>query len=331
MNRPRPTDAVQNSRARAVVEAHGRSSLDYFKLLPDRSLFFSADGECFLAYQRALGVRVVLGDPVGPPDKIEGFLRDFLGRMERRGGAVVFLQAAGHFLDVYRRLGLSPVRVGAVAIVDLHAFDLGAPHVKPLRGALRHAERAGLTLRHLMPPIPDEMLARLRDANASWLTIPGRFERGFTVGRFDEDPIRRSPVSLLEDPSGRVDAFANWIPSFASGEATVDLLRRRADAAPGALDALVIEVLSEARRRAFTRFDLGLAPLAEIPGGPVSHPAERVLRWIFLHADPLFGYRRIHAWKSKFHPFWEPRWLVYRGGPVAFARAAWAVRRVARR
>jgi phosphatidylglycerol lysyltransferase len=180
------------------------------------------------------------------------------------------------------------------------------------------------------PPLPEPLIARLRETNEAWKAIPGRFERGFTVGRFDRETLSRTPVSLAEFPDGAVKAFVNWVPSRVPGEATIDLIRRCPDAPNGTLDALVTCVLLEARTRGFDRFDLGFAPLAGLDGDPIAHPAERFLRRLRGSGLLVARQRAIEAWKGKFNPRWEPRWLVYRGGPIAFARAAWAVRRIAR-
>jgi len=316
-------------RARALVEAHGRSSLDHFKTLPDRSIFFSPDGRAFIAYRFTLGVAVALGDPVGPPDAVPRIIGEFCARFERGLRGVAFVQTGEEFLDAYRAAGLSPVRVGAAAIVNLGAFDLSEARAKPLRSALRKADRAGLRIRHLEPPLPASLIAALRETNEAWKTIPGRFERGFTVGRFEEEQVRRSLVSLIESLDERIEAFVNWVPSYVPGEATVDLIRRRPDAPNGALDALVTRVLARARARGFSRFDLGFVPLADLDHGPIAHPAERFLRWLRASSGLSERQRAIEAWKAKFNPRWEPRWLVYRGGPIAFARVAWAVRRIA--
>jgi phosphatidylglycerol lysyltransferase len=316
--------------AERIVECHGRSSLDYFKLLPDKTIFLSRDASAFLAYGKSLGVTVVLGDPVGPQERIRDLLSNFIDHFEGHGRSVAFLQAGSEFLDLYRAHGLSPVHIGSDAVVDLARFDLAEPRSKPLRYALRKTSHEGLVLRHLRPPLHPTRLKQLQETNSAWLSLPGRIERGFSVGRFRERIIRHCPVSLLERPDGRVAAFANWIPSFVSGEATIDLIRRRPDAPNGAVDALITEILLHARAKGFSRFDLGLAPLGDIRPVRTSHPAERVLEFISTQTEFLHPHRRLYRWKAKFHPRWEPRWLLYRGGPLAFARAAYAVRRIVR-
>ncbi len=316
-------------RARALVANQGRSALDYHKLHPGNRLFFAADQGAFMAFREEAGAAVDLGDPVGPRASAAALIGAFAGACRRAGRAPVFLQIDDAFLEDYRCAGLSPVRIGVAALIELASFDTRAPAAKPLRHALRRTAAEGLCLRRLEPPIAPEELARIREANESWLTLPGSLERGFTSGRFDEAQITQGAVTLLEERDGRVAAFTTWIPSPTPGEATVDLIRRRACAPPGTLDALITGVLHDARDRGFDRFDLGLAPLARIEA-PFAHPAERVLALLFRHGPAGWGQRGLYRWKAKFGPRWVPRWLAYRGGPLAFARAALAVRRVAR-
>jgi len=54
------------ARAEALVHRYGRAPLDYFKLWPDKSYFFSADLASMIAYGTAWSVAVSLGDPIGP-------------------------------------------------------------------------------------------------------------------------------------------------------------------------------------------------------------------------------------------------------------------------
>jgi phosphatidylglycerol lysyltransferase len=60
---------------RSILESYGRSSLDFFKLWPDKSYFFSDDHTCVIAYRVSWGVAICLGDPVGPREQLAGWWR----------------------------------------------------------------------------------------------------------------------------------------------------------------------------------------------------------------------------------------------------------------
>lgn len=60
------------------MRKYGRSSLDYFKLWPDKSYFFSPSQRCFLSYRVGGNFAVVLADPVGPEEEIEDTISNFI-------------------------------------------------------------------------------------------------------------------------------------------------------------------------------------------------------------------------------------------------------------
>src|SRR5262249_40442340 len=56
----------ERATAKKILSRYGRSSLDYFKLLPDKAYFFSASGKGFVAYCDGANFAVALADPIGP-------------------------------------------------------------------------------------------------------------------------------------------------------------------------------------------------------------------------------------------------------------------------
>ena len=86
---PVPDD---RARAAAIVYRHGRSPLDYFKLWPDKSYFFSPSAASVIAYRIALSVAVSLGDPVGPADELPDLVASFVGSCARHRRRTAFHQ-----------------------------------------------------------------------------------------------------------------------------------------------------------------------------------------------------------------------------------------------
>ena len=52
--------------------------------------------------------------------------------------------------------------------------------------------------------------------------------------------------------------------------------------------------------------------------------AERALGFIFEHVNQFYDFKGLHAFKSKFHPIWSPRYLVY-PGPASLPAVAVAL------
>src|SRR5262245_42697730 len=98
--------------AKEIVERHGRSSLDYFKLWPNKSYFFSPSRRCFIAYSVGANFAVALADPVGPPEEIAETVGGFRRFCEDNGWGVAFYQTLPDFLPIYRSLGLKKLKIG---------------------------------------------------------------------------------------------------------------------------------------------------------------------------------------------------------------------------
>ena len=145
----------QRVRASRLIEIHGRSNLDFFKIWPEKSIFFGPAGEAFLAYGVGAGMAVVLGDPVGREDEIPSVVRVFSAECHRNDWALAFYQTLPDFLPIYRRLGFRRLKIGDEAIVDLRTFSLDGPARKSLRTGLRKVEAAGVRYAHYDPPISD--------------------------------------------------------------------------------------------------------------------------------------------------------------------------------
>ncbi len=300
------------ARARALLEAYGRSASDFFKASPDKSFFFTRDGQAFLAYRVAGGFAVVLGDPVGPSESIAGAIADFKAFCQDNDWGLGFHQASSDFLELYREAGFHTLKIGDDAIVDLEHFSLEGKAAKEFRSKVNQIEKAGIHALYQEPPISGELMGQIREVSDEWLQIPGRRERQFTLGQFSEDYVRTTPVFAAADPSGKVLAFVNIIPSYRKGEATADLMRRREEGPNGIMDYVFVKLFLEQKARGYRRFSLGMAPMAGFREDEEARPQERALHAFFQHLNFLFSFKGLRAYKAKFATTWEPRYAVYR-------------------
>ena len=314
-------------RAARILEEHGRSSLDFFKLWPDKSYYFDETHSCFVAYRVGGGCALALADPVGPEEKIEATLGGFLEFCRARGWGVAFHQVLPDFLPVYERLGLRHLKIGDEATVDLTGFTLEGGRRKRLRGGVRKFDEKGYRVFEYETPVPDRVLRQLREVSDSWLSLPGRRERQFSLGMFEESYVRTTPVFVLLDARGRAVAFVNRVKSYAPGEATIDLMRHRADAPNGAMDYLLAKLLLDCHATGFRRFSLGMAPLDGFREGEEPGPEERAIHYSLKHMGFLFSYSGLRHYKAKFADGWEPRYLIYQS-VLALPQVALALTKV---
>ncbi|MCG3119361.1 MAG: Phosphatidylglycerol lysyltransferase [bacterium] len=302
----------EREHAAGIVRQHGRSSLDYFKWWPDKSIFFSTSGNSFVAYRVGANFAVALGDPVGPEAEMEQTIREFMEFCRENDWGIAFHQTLPDFLPIYKELGLRKLKIGDDAIVDLAAFTLAGNARKEFRQAVNRLEKSGLHAVAYEPPISAAVLTQLKAVSDEWLQIPGRRERRFTLGLFEFNYIRSTPVLAAVDNSEKIQAFVNIVPSFATGEATVDLMRRRIAAPNGVMDYLFVKLFLQSQEKGFTRFNLGMAPMSGFQEKEDASPEEKAIHYFFQHLNFMFNYTGLRAYKAKFASFWEPRYDVLR-------------------
>jgi phosphatidylglycerol lysyltransferase len=298
--------------AKEIVERHGRSSLDYFKLWPNKSYYFSTSRRCFIAYSVGGNFAIALADPVGPPEEISGTISGFRRFCEDNGWGVAFYQTLPDFLPTYRSLGFKRLKIGDDAIVDLTSFTLEGGSRKRLRSRIKQLEKAGIKMKYFAAPVPDDLLKELREISDEWLGLPGRREREFSLGRFDPAYLRSTPVATVEDAGGRTLAFVNIVPSYHPGEATIDLMRHRPDAPNGVMDFLFVKLILRDRDEGYTRFNFGLSPMSGFQEREEASATERAVYLFFQRLTFLFSFGGLKAYKAKFASRWEPRYVIYR-------------------
>lgn len=305
------THPAELERAQRILQTHGRSSLDHFKAQPAKSLFFSRSRQSFLAYRVGGGVAVVLGDPIGPAEEIPSLIRDFLDFGGNNDWRICVYEALPDWAEAYRAAGLHKLKIGDDAIVDLEAFTLDGPAARRFRGRVKSLEKMGVTTRLWDPPIPPSALAEARQISEDWLQIPGRRQRGFSTGWFQDSAVRNTPLFTVHDAAGKMLAFANIIPSGRKDEATVDMMRHLRDAPNGIMDFLFVKLFLWNKARGYKRFTLGMAPMGGFQ--PSEHPAraERYIHSFVRRLEFLFSFQGLRAYKAKFANLWEPRFLYF--------------------
>jgi pimeloyl-ACP methyl ester carboxylesterase len=81
------------------------------------------------------------------------------------------------------------------------------------------------------------------------------------------------------------------------------------------------------KERGFTRFSLGLAPLAGSHDAVPASAEERAVHALIRHLRFLFSFEGLLSYKAKFATIWEPRYLIYQSA-VDLPRLGIALNRV---
>jgi phosphatidylglycerol lysyltransferase len=256
---------------------------------------------------------VALGDPVGPDDQLSTVIRLFLERCLDFGGVPVFYEVAPKHLHRYADFGLTFVKLGEEARVDLQAFTLEGGQAAKFRQALRRLERGRGTFRIIEPRRVPEILRELREVSDEWLAEKSAAEKGFSLGYFDEAYLRRFPIAVIEQ-DGRIQAFANLWQGAGGLELSIDLMRHRRDAPNGVMETLFVHLMLWGKQQGYRWFALGMAPLSGFEHSAVASLWNRLGVFVYEHGESLYNFQGLRAYKEKFNPVWEPRYLACPGG-----------------
>lgn len=313
--------------ASKILDRHGRTALDIFKLLPDKSYFFGKDNDSFIAYKTELGVAIALGDPVGAPDKISELLKDYLAMVHENGWRAAFLQTTPTFLPIFKEHGLNAVKVGEDGEVDIEKFLSKTINKKGFKSAIKKFDKDGYKLVCYKPPHAPALLDEVETVSKAWLALPGRRERGFSLGKFDRGDLQQNNIFVMRDKDDKAIAFVNQIRSYRQGEVTIDMMRHIEGAPNSSMDYLFAKLIGELGACGFKIFSLGLAALSGVGESPDSSLEEKALHQVYEHLNRFFSYKGLRAYKNKFEPSWEDRFLVYEGAVPGLARAGLAIAR----
>lgn len=305
-------DNNKRTKAKKLLEQYGTSPQDFFTVWSDKSYFFGENKKAFVSYGVSANVALCLGDPLGAKDEIESTIASFDAYCTLNGWRCTFFQTQNTYLDLYTKLGFKNFKVGDEAIVDLDEFTTQGSRGKKHRNTISNFERKGFTANILQAPLPAEVVSRLNLVSDSWLQVPGRKERQFTLGYFDNDYISTSDVIVVRDTTDKIVAFANLIPTYHPKYAAIDLMRHHQDVPNGTMDYLFIQLLSLLKEDGYTKFSLGLAPLSGF--NPDENPSqiEKAIHILAQNSDFIFSFRGLKEYKSKFAHSWEPRYLIYK-------------------
>jgi phosphatidylglycerol lysyltransferase len=305
-----PTDediATAGSIAAESPETHA-----YLALLRDKSLLLSASGASFLMYAVERRSWIAMGDPVGDEGEFPELLRRFRERADAHGGWAVIYQAGARHLPLYLECGFALVKIGEEARVYLDDFTIEGAARKGLRHAAHRAQREGCSFAVVPPAELARLLPELRGISTAWLAHRNTREKGFSLGRFTEDYVRRFPVAVVRCGE-RIVAFANVWCGGRREELSVDLMRFRPDAPPGVMDYLFVELMRWGAREGYAWFNLGMAPLSGIEPDALAPIWIRIGAFVFRHGEHFYHFRGLRAYKEKFAPEWRPRYIASPG------------------
>ncbi|MGC4252742.1 MAG: bifunctional lysylphosphatidylglycerol flippase/synthetase MprF [Sphingobium sp.] len=281
----------------------------FLAMTGDKLFLASATGRAFLMYQIQGHSWIVMGDPVGDRTEWADLLWQLREMADQSQCRLLLYQLSLEALPLAIDLGLSIVKYGEEARVDLKHFTLDGPEARPLRYATRRAIREGASFEVVPADRLDGVMDDLQRISDRWLAQKGRREKSFSMGRFDPAYVARFDCAVVRQ-EGRIVAFANIWATANRNELSVDLMRHDEVMPYGAMDFLFLRLMEWGRDRGFAWFTLGLAPLSGIEARRLSPLWVKAGAFLYRHGDNFYGFEGLRAYKDKFSPVWEPRFIA---------------------
>jgi phosphatidylglycerol lysyltransferase len=313
----RPAPEEPDPPALAEVEHAGvilrteRNSQANLALLGDKPLLFSPSGRAFLMYGVEGRSWIAMGDPVGADDEKQELIWRFREMCDLHAGWPVFYEVQRQNLHFYLDLGLTLLKIGEEARVELPSFSLEGRKRKWMRYTQRRLESDGCSFEITKS---ETIIEELRTISDSWLTEKRTREKGFSLGFFSEQYLRRCDIAVVRRGE-QIVAFSNlW--NGAGEELSVDLMRHIPEAPAGVMDYMFVSLILWGQEHGFRWFNLGMAPLSGLENRTLGTLWSRVGSLAYRFGENFYNFQGLRQYKEKFDPEWEPMYLASPGGLV---------------
>lgn len=318
---------IAESRARDIVQRHGRGTLDYFALRDDKQFFFF--GDSVVAYAVFGGIALVSPDPIGPAQERIQVWAAFKSFCDAHAWTPAVTGAAEQWLEIYAEAGMRHIYLGDEAVVNVQTFSLEGGKMKGLRQANTRVARNGYTVEFLDPATIDparvpalvELMEMLRR---------GEQERGYSMmlGRLFNPKDTGLLLTVVSDPHGHPVALCHFVPSPAIDGYSLDMMRRDPGEHPnGLLDFCLCQTFDHLKAQGVTGVSLNFAAFRSILDGERGEGiTTKIERWGLKRMSSLLPIESLWRFNEKYHPAWLARYLVYAAPEQLLPTAAAALR-----
>ncbi len=320
---PHPPTLAELQAAEAII-ASSPKTIANLALLGDKFLMLNTAKTAFLMFGVEGRSWISMGDPIGPDAECRELAWQFRERCDEGGCWPVFYQVDADNVPLYAEMGLALLKLGEEARVPLVNFNLNGGDRKGLRKTHRQLSEAECIFEVVDAQLNDGLMQELKGVSDQWLGEKNSAEKGFSIGRFQTDYLRRFPIALIRQ-RGRLIAFANIWRGADKSELSVDLMRHTPDAPNGTMELLFIHLMLWGKEQGFAWFNLGMAPLSGVENRRIGPLWNQFATLAFDHGEHFYNFRGLRQYKEKFNPQWHPKYLATPGGykiPIVLANVA---------
>lgn len=285
--------------------------------LRDKYIYYykNKDGENTVAFQYGLinNKAIVMGEPFGNEEDIADALYSFNNDCLKSGLRPIFYEVGEKFTLNLHDYGYDFMKFGENALVDLEKFSLAGRKKSTERNILNRFKKDGYEFKIVRPPYLDDFLDKLEEISNSWLD--GREEKGFSLGFFDRDYLRKSEIAIVVDSKGEITAFTNIMPDKNSEVLSIDLMRYDMDKNVNSMmDFLFLNLFIHGQENSYKYFNLGMAPLSNVGIIKSAYLTERMAYLVYKHGNKFYSFKGLRNYKQKYASDWIPKYMAYAKG-----------------
>jgi phosphatidylglycerol lysyltransferase len=281
----------------------------WLALLGDKRFLLDDNKDAFLMFSVQGRSWICMGDPIGPEDDARELAWEFRELCDEYDAWPVFYQVDTEHLDIYLDLGLTFIKFGEEARVELPNFSLEGHERRDLRYAYNKMTKLGLTFSVIEPAQVETVLVEMKHISDVWLESKNTREKKFSLGSFEPEYIRKMPAALITQQN-KILAFANIWQGANKEELSIDLMRYSPDGPEGIMDYMFTELLLWGKSQGYKWFNFGMAPFSGLEDRQLAPLWSQAGAFLFRHGEHFYNFQGLHEYKDKFAPVWQPKYIA---------------------
>ena len=302
-------DPASLQAAAELAYQHGQNYDAYLILEAGRHLFFSADRQGVLSFERWWNCAYVMGGLVASPEHQPELLRQFLTHAQKQGWNLYFFNIPPEQAHIFRSAGCEVSKVGEEAVIDLRDTTWGGKGFAWVRQQENNCVKTGMTFREVHFDGMSEadrtaLKAELAEVSREHIgdTVYNR-ELGMMVGAFDLDRMFRKRLFVAEC-GGHVQAFLVALPSQDGHVWNAETFRKRLTAARGVIAYMIIQAGRLLQRENIAYLSLGQCPAVRCGEGDHSESplVQGSIQFWWSTLNLFYDVHRLYHFKSRFRP-----------------------------
>lgn len=278
-------------------------------LLEDKYVLFNEQKTTFLMYGISGKSWVCMGDPIGNNKNVKELIWDFHEMANLHQGWTVFYEVSEKYIPYYLDIGLTLIKIGEEARVQLSEFSLEGSTGKDFRYSVKRMEKDGYHFEIMQPEEIPAHIEELKSISDAWLETKNTKEKSFSMGSFKTEYLTNFPLAIIRK-GDQIAAFANIWMTADKEEMAIDLMRYNPTISNTTMEYLFTKLMLWGKENGFRYFSLGMSPLSGLENRTLAPLWNKIGSTIFTHGEYFYNFKGLRAYKEKFNPIWEPRYIA---------------------